>query len=117
MRCVVIETPFAHPKGDKLALKRVLRYLRAALRDCLMRGEAPFASHGLYCQPGVLDDWIVEQRAHGIAAGFAWADRADARVVYTDLGVTKGMQAGIDASMARGQDVEIRQVPGWSDTL
>ena len=111
----MIETPFKHEKGDALALKRVLRYLRAALRDCLMRGEAPFASHAIYTQPGVLDDHVPEQRVHGMEAGFEWGDRADARVVYTDLGVSKGMQMAIDRSLERGQEVEIRQVPGWSE--
>lgn len=114
MRRVVVETPFAHKRGDVISRDRIWRYLRAALRDCLMRGEAPFASHAIYTQPGVLDDWIPEQRAQGIAAGLAWGDAADARVVYTDLGVTMGMQAGIDRSMEHGQDVEIRDVPGWT---
>lgn len=115
MRRVVVETPFAHARGDEIAGKRIWRYLRAALRDCIMRGEAPFASHAIYTQPGVLDDWIQEQRAQGIAAGLAWGDVADARVVYTDLGVTKGMQLAIDRSMETGQDVEVRTIPDWSD--
>lgn len=47
MRLVIIESPFA---GDVV---RNLRYLRACMRDCLRRGEAPYASHALYTQPGV----------------------------------------------------------------
>lgn len=41
MRRVIIESPY---HGN---VERNLRYLRACLRDSLLRGEAPFASHGL----------------------------------------------------------------------
>ncbi len=54
MRRVIIESPFAASNG--YSVEENLAYLRAAMRDCLKRGEAPFASHGLYTQPGVLDD-------------------------------------------------------------
>lgn len=90
MRRVIVESPYA---GD---VEMNLRYLRACLADCLRRGETPFASHGLYTQPGVLDDNNPEERKLGIAAGFAWRWAADATVVYTDRGMTRGMQAGID---------------------
>lgn len=92
MRLVIVESPFA----GNIALN--LRYLRACLRDCLKRGEAPYASHGLYTQPGVLDDGVPEDRTVGIDAGFAWRDAADATVIYTDLGTTTGMRYGIDAA-------------------
>lgn len=82
-RLVIVESPYA---GD---IEENLRYLRAAMRDCLLRGEAPFASHGLYTQPGVLRDEIPEEREHGITAGFAWRRVSCATVVYTDLGISK----------------------------
>jgi hypothetical protein len=117
-RLVAIESPFMRT-GDthdqrKESLRRNLRYLRAAMRDCIERGEAPFASHGLYTQPGVLDDDNPEQREAGILAGFAWASSAEARVVYVDLGISPGMQRGIDHAVAIGQPVEMRRIPGWS---
>lgn len=92
MRRVIVESPYA---GD---VERNLRYLRACLRDCLRRGEAPFASHGLYTQPGVLDDSLPAQREHGIQAGFAWRECADATVVYTNLGKSHGMECGVAAA-------------------
>lgn len=85
MRRVIIESPYA---GD---VERNLRYLRACLRDSLLRGEAPFASHAIYTQPGVLDDHDPEQRRMGIEAGFAWWIGAAAVVFYTDLGWSRGM--------------------------
>ncbi|MEK7414304.1 MAG: hypothetical protein AAB263_13395, partial [Planctomycetota bacterium] len=80
MRLVIVESPYA---GD---VERNVTYARAALADCLARGEAPIASHLLYTQPGVLDDLIPEQRTQGIQAGLAWARVADAAVFYVDHG-------------------------------
>lgn len=109
MRRVVIESPYA---GD---VERNLRYLRACMADCLRRGEAPFASHGLYTQPGVLRDEIPEERAAGIHAGFAWRDAAEKTVVYMDLGVSGGMRYGIDDAEKKGRAIEYRRLGGeWA---
>jgi hypothetical protein len=48
-----------------------------------LRGEAPIASHLLYTQPGVLNDGVPAERAHGIEAGLAWLRAADAIGVLT----------------------------------
>lgn len=108
---VVVESPYA---GD---VERNTAYLRAALRDCLDRGEAPFAAHGLYTQPGVLDDEDPEQRALGIAAGFAWGRAATwaggRRVFYVDLGWSRGMELAREEAKRCGQAVEVRSLPGW----
>jgi len=103
---VIIESPFA---GD---IEKNLKYLRICMRDCLLRGEAPFASHGLYTQPNVLDDSVPEERERGIQAGFAWRDVAEKTVVYTDLGISKGMEYGIAHAAARGCEIEYRSL-GW----
>ena len=113
MRRVVIESPFAG------GIARNLDYLRACMADCLRRGEAPFASHGLYTQPGVLDDNDPEQRKLGIAAGFAWRAMADATVVYTDLGVSRGMVEGLKHAQRMVEtddhEIEYRELGGeWS---
>lgn len=106
MRLVVVESPYA---GD---VERNTRYLRACLADCLARGEAPFASHAIYTQPGVLDDGDPEQRKLGIAAGFAWRCVAEATAVYTDLGVSRGMRDGISDAERAGCRIEYRQIGG-----
>jgi hypothetical protein len=135
MRLVVVESPYAG-KASKwwgplapvvrwMRTRRNVKYARAALRDCLVRGEAPFASHLLYTQPGVLRDHVPAERAHGIEAGFAWAEGstwsaggpqpiAD-RVIYSDRGVSSGMRAGIDHAERIGQRVVWRPpLAGWS---
>jgi len=85
------------------------------MRDCLLRGESPFASHGLYTQPGVLDDSIPEEREAGIVAGFVWRYVASMTVVYTDLGISRGMQLGIEHSQKIGVRVEMRQLDNWAE--
>ena len=52
MTRVIVESPYA---GD---IEKNMRYLRACIRDCLLRGETPYASHALYTQDGVLRDDI-----------------------------------------------------------
>ena len=111
MRRVIVESPYA---GD---VERNLCYLRACLADCLARDEAPFASHAIYTQPGVLDDSIPEQRAIGIRAGSAWRTLADATVVYTDLGMSRGMVAGVkDAQACDDHPIEFREIGGGWNT-
>jgi hypothetical protein len=91
-RLVVIESPYGrNPDGSVASpetIERNVRYLRACMADSLRRGEAPIASHAMYTQPGVLDDSQPEERRKGMLAGWAWHERADAVVVYRDLGVT-----------------------------
>ncbi len=101
---VIIESPYA---GD---VEGNLTYLRACLRDSLLRGEAPIASHGLYTQPGVLDDTVPEERALGMNAGFAWRCRAAKTVVYTDRGISGGMRLGIEVAHDLGHPIEYREL-------
>ena len=107
LRRVILESPYA---GD---LETNLAYARAALRDCLNRGEAALASHLLYTQEGVLDDTQPLERAIGMQAGFAWSEFAEASVVYIDLGISPGMQYGIDRAGREGRAVEFRSLPGF----
>ena len=105
MRRVILESPFA---GDVLAN---IEYARLCVRDLLSRGESPIASHLLYPQPGILNDDVPHERQWGIDAGLAWIGVADATVVYTDRGISKGMEYGIAAARAAGLPVEMRTLP------
>ena len=101
---VIIESPYA---GD---VEGNLNYLRRCIRDSLLRGEAPIASHGLYTQPGVLDDTVPAEREAGIRAGFAWRCRAAKTVVYTDRGISSGMREGIENAHDLGRPIEYREL-------
>lgn len=102
MKLVILESPYA---GD---IDKNIAYARACMLDCLAKNEAPMVSHLLYTQ--VLDDTNEEQRTLGIEAGLAWGDIADKTVVYTDLGISKGMQYGIDNAIKSGRKVEYRTI-------
>ncbi len=104
MRLVIVETPYA---GE---VEANIEYARAAVADCLARGEAPWASHLLYTQPGILDDDDPDERRLGILAGLAWGDRADATVVYTDRGISSGMKQGIERAHTAGRPVVYRSL-------
>ena len=104
MRLVIIESPYA---GD---IEANVEYARRYVRHSLERGEAPIASHLLYTQRGILDDNIPHERQRGIDAGLAWRAVAECTVVYTDLGITKGMSYGIAAAEESGIPVEYRQI-------
>lgn len=106
MRLVILESPF---KGN---VARNLRYARAAVRDCALRGESALASHTIWTQEGVLDDDKQEERDLGIECGLSWARVADAAVFYIDLGWSGGMNAALARHGAEGRSVEIRTLGG-----
>lgn len=78
------------------------------MASCLRRGEAPYASHALYTQTGVLDDNVPEQRKLGIEAGYAWWDKADLIAFYLDLGWSHGMRAANERAGSSGKASEVR---------
>jgi hypothetical protein len=102
VRRVFLESPYA---GD---VPENLRYARACLADSLRRGEAPFASHLLYTQEGVLDDAVPEERMAGILAGQAYLETCVLSAVYVDRGISAGMELGIAAAERLGIPVERR---------
>lgn len=103
-RTVIVESPYA---GD---VEKNIKYARACMRDCLLRGEAPFASHLLYTQDGVLDDSVSDERALGINAGLAIGKKLDATVVYVDMGISRGMTQGVREAERIGRPVEYRRL-------
>ena len=98
---VVVESPFAG------GWKNVL-YSRECIRDCLDRGESPFASHLLYTQKGILDDSVPDERRRGIEAANGWLEVADYVAVYMDLGVTRGMLIGVAKAARLAKPIHLR---------
>lgn len=110
---VIIESPYAAPTLE--GVQRNVNYARACVRDCLIKGEAPYASHLFFTQPGVLDDKIPEERLLGIIAGLLWGEAAEKTVVYTDLGISKGMEQGMAQANIVGRPIERRSLLGWKN--
>ena len=112
---VYVETPYSASNGH--TIEENVEYARECMKDCLLRGEAPFLSHLLYTQyPNkgfVSDDDEKHQivgRENAIKAGFSWASVADKTVVYTDYGISGGMKLGIDDAVGCGRVVEYRGI-------
>jgi hypothetical protein len=106
MRLVILESPYAAETDE--GVRENVRYAQRCLRDSVLRGEAPIASHLLYTQ--ILNDLIPRERELGIAAGLAWIDKADAMVVYTDRGISRGVAAAVAHASKTNMPVEYREL-------
>lgn len=106
MRCVVIESPLSAANRQGIEDNKV--YAKRCLSDSLRRGEAPFASHLLYDQSGILDDLRPDERETGMRAGFEWGSRADMVAVYVDRGISPGMERGIEIARHRRTPIQYR---------
>jgi hypothetical protein len=87
MRCVVLETISASSDIEQL-------YRKACRDDSLARGESSFFAE---------------------TAGSTWHTRADAIVVYYDLGLPDTAFENVRAAVSRGQTVLLRSLPAWSN--
>jgi hypothetical protein len=99
---VIIESPYM---GN---VKSNVAYARKCMSDSLLRGESPFASHLLYTQ--VLDDTKEIERLTGMSRAFNWYRHADLMAVYTDKGISKGMEMGIEVAKNLGINIEYRNL-------
>lgn len=97
----VIESPFSAPDIDGLV--RNVQYTMLAVRDSLNRNEAPYASHLFYTQ--MLDDNNQDERRLGMDAGLTVCHHAEQTAVYTDYGISRGMEYGIDTARKAGRAV------------
>ena len=101
-KLVIVESPYSGDVEDNI------RYARACIADCLRRGEAPFASHLLYTQDGVLRDDVASEREWGMQAGWEWMGVADLVAVYCDRGISFGMEQGVSRALKLGKVIEYR---------
>lgn len=104
MRRVLVESPYAG------FVKRNQNYARLCCLHALTLGDAPFASHLLYTQDGILDDNVPDERDLGITAGLRWGAVAEASCFYVDLGVSKGMRRGFADAQYCLRSIEIRSI-------
>lgn len=114
--CVVVESRFAGETPKDLLINK--KFTLACMRDCIKRGEAPYASHVIYAHSYIVDDFIAQERALGIYAGFLWGNFASKTVVYTDLGISSGMKEGIIHAHNMNRPIEYRElgfIPEVSD--
>jgi hypothetical protein len=108
MKLVILESPYAGATPEEIQAN--VDYARRCVRHSLSLGEAPIASHLLYTQPGILRDEVPAERQWGIDAGLVWRSAADYSVVYTDRGISRGMEYGIAAAKSAGNQVVYRSI-------
>lgn len=80
---VFVVSPY---RGD---VEKNRRYAFLCVRDCIQRGESPFAGHLFYTL--FLDDNVASDRAAGMSAGQDWLLKSDVVAAYMDLGASSGM--------------------------
>lgn len=109
MKRVILESPYrAQSLRERWEFDR---YVRQAVRYCALEyGEAAIASHLMWTQ--ALDDNDPAERELGLECGHAWLAGAERVVVFTDHGVSDGMQRGINRALKAGVVVETRDLPG-----
>lgn len=106
MRLAIIESPF---RADTEAEhERNLIYLDLCLRDSILRGESPYASHKLL--PGALDEETPSERDLGIRCGYAWWRAASVVAFYTDLGWSPGMMNAYKRARTQNIKIETRSL-------
>ena len=106
MKRVVVESPY---KGN-IPVNEI--YGEFCMHDCLVNhDEAPYASHLLYTRTWVLRDDVPEERKLGIEAGFIWRDVAEQSNFYVDLGLTEGMDLGVDDCIVKNKPYQLRSLP------
>lgn len=126
MNLVIIESPlkgavpswaprWLAPTFERIGRWRNKRCARACMRDSLARGEAPYASHLLYDQRGILNDADDAQRVLGMNAGSAWSRVGATRAFYVDRGFSGGMMRGRAEAEAFRQAIAFRSLK-WSPT-
>lgn len=103
MRRVYVESPYG--SNDPETIRRNIEYARACLCDCLLRGEAPFASHLLYTQ--VLRDEVPEERELGMEAGFSWGGAPTQRLCMRITEFLPACKKGLIGLMPKGAPLSI----------
>lgn len=85
-----VESPYNGDTDD--IIRRNILYARAACKDALNKGYAPYASHLFFTQPGILDDKVISERQLGLDAGKKIIrESAKFSIFYLDLGMSEGM--------------------------
>lgn len=86
-----------------------VQYALACCEDCIDLGESPFASHLFY--PQFLDDDDPESRQVGMRCGQEWMRVANQVAVYSDFGVSTGMQEDLKLARRLGLRIVYRNLP------
>jgi hypothetical protein len=104
---VVVESPYA---GEVAAN---VEYAKLACRDCVARGEVPFASHLFFTL--FLDDNDPDERRLGIDGGYAMWWQASKIVFYIDRGWSPAMSQALERARTTMHEIEYRSLEGENE--
>lgn len=116
---VSVESPYSTSNGH--TLRTNIAYATACVKDAALRGESPFASHLLLTRTLMSDgssDFISDEVAElwgasrdvCIALTHASRLRCDAIVLYTDIGLSSGMKAAVEAVDTFNKESKYRKI-------
>jgi hypothetical protein len=114
MKLTVVESPlrgavpascptWLAPLVERIERERNRHYAFECMRAELRCGRAPYASHVLFDQPGLLDDATPKERALGMDVGQAWSAVGHERIFFGDRGLSSGMRYGSTKAREIGQ--------------
>lgn len=112
---VVVESPWRGLANKRLPdpYAKSKHYLRQCLRDCLVRGEIPWASHAVLAWTRALYEEDADQRAEGIQVCKDMIQHHAQKVVlYVDFGITTGMHEALIWARMHGKPTEERRIYG-----
>jgi hypothetical protein len=102
-KLVCIESPWRN-----FALARP--YLSACIRDAVMRGEVPIASHAMFCVASDFNDEVDADRALGLTAARVMIQNCQLVAVYCDHGISEGMRRAMEFAFSINKPVETRRI-------
>ena len=105
-KAVIVLSPFM-AEDPALAMK-MQRYAARAIKDSLMKNEAPLASYVFYSD--ALSPKNPIERDIGLQAQLTWLKGCDILAVYMDFGITPAMQVVINNAMLKVKRIEYRTI-------
>lgn len=109
-KTAILVTPFM--SEDPAMASRAYRYAMRAVQDSIRRGEAPMATHAFFYESLSYKNPV--ERDIGLQCQLSWLKRAELVVVYTDGGITPGMQTIINSGEIKNKRMEYRSIGSFA---
>lgn len=102
---ILVISPYS---GEEDIKQANIAYARQCCRMLIKEGYSPLAPHLLY--PQFLNDDIPEERSLGMVLGRNLVPKFDEAIVFTDRGMSEGMQADIAWCSRKGVPISFKKL-------